>query len=48
VKLVKLFSSNAARDTTLEQLAHRCERWVVRQYETKAYRTNPRSFQKTD
>jgi len=38
VALTTIFSSKAARDTTLQRLADRCERWVVQQCRTRAYR----------
>ncbi len=40
IKLSKIFSSRAARDTTLERVADRCERWVLHQCRTRAYRAD--------
>jgi hypothetical protein len=44
-KLAKLFSSSSVRNTTLKQVADRCEHWVLHQCRTKAYRCDPVSPQ---
>jgi len=40
ITLSKIFSSRAARDTTLKRVADRCERWVLHQCRTRAYRAD--------
>jgi hypothetical protein len=39
-RLAALFGCSAARETTLERVAERCERWVLQQCRNRTYRSN--------